>query len=212
MNLEDLKKPFPKEKIHWRIGSTNKKKRIRETGDKNARATKGIPLAYINARDVMGRLDEVCGMENWQCRYPFPGCCEIGVKVDGEWIWKSNGAGETDIEGAKGQYSDAFKRAAVLLGIGQYLYDLKNDWLDLDDWGVKPRNGWPNLPNWALPGARISQEVVKDFVRQVNDALEKGDDDHIRELWSEWTDIEEKQYLWGKFNSQQRSLMKEIGA
>ena len=26
-------------------------------------------LAYIDARDVMERLDRACGFENWQCRY-----------------------------------------------------------------------------------------------------------------------------------------------
>lgn len=123
MNLNDLKKPFDPSKISWRVGAT--------TGDKS----KGIALAYIDARDVMERLDEVCGPENWQCRYPFAGCCEIGIQIKGQWVWKANGAGETQVEAEKGQYSDAFKRAAVLWGIGQYLYDLPNAWVDLEPKG-----------------------------------------------------------------------------
>ena len=98
-----LKEPFDPKLIHWRVGATTKDK------------SKGIALAYINARDAMKRLDDVMGM-NWQCRYPFEGCCEIGLLINGEWIWRSNGAGETDIEGEKGRYSDAFKRAAVMWG------------------------------------------------------------------------------------------------
>lgn len=207
-----LKAPFPKDKIHWRIGSTNKRSEQRKNGQ-NAKATKGIPLAYIDARDVMERLDDVLGPENWQAEYPFPGCCRIGVFIESattvlaEWVWKSNGAGETDIEGAKGQYSDAFKRAAVLWGVGRYLYDLPNEWVDLDDWG-KPKK-LPNLPKWALPGSNISQSIVKEFVEQVTEALENGDDTNLKTLWSEWTDSEDKVYLWGQFNSQQRSTMKE---
>ena len=38
------------------------------------------------------------------------------------WISKSDGADDSNIEGAKGGLSDAFKRAAVKFGIGRYLY------------------------------------------------------------------------------------------
>ena len=114
--LDALAAPFPPNKVSWRVGSTNKDK------------TKGMALAYIDARDVMERLDEVVGPTNWQCRYPFPGCCEIGIWCPDEWIWKANGAGETNIEAKKGEYSDAFKRAGVLWSIGRYLYDLPSSW------------------------------------------------------------------------------------
>lgn len=119
MNIEDLKIPFPAKQVHWRQGGGGKQ------------------LAYINSRDVMKRLDDVCGV-NWQCRYPFPGCCEIGIKIDDEWLWRSNGAGETSIEGEKGQYSDAFKRAAVTWGVGRYLYYLT-------------ASNSTQLPEWATP-------------------------------------------------------------
>lgn len=129
MNLADLKKPFSPTAINWRCGATN--------GDK----TKGIALAYLDARNVMERLDEVCGVSGWQCRYPFAGCCDIGIRIERgagqltEWVWKSNGAGQSDIEAEKGQYSDAFKRAAVLWGIGRYLYDLPNTWFPIEPHG-----------------------------------------------------------------------------
>jgi hypothetical protein len=35
------------------------------------RQVKGMALAYIDARDVMQRLDEAVGPDNWQCRYPI---------------------------------------------------------------------------------------------------------------------------------------------
>jgi len=123
MNLDDLKKPFDPALISWRVGATTKDK------------DKGIALAYIDARDVMERLDEVCGIDMWQCRYPFKGCCEIGIYSEDEWVWKSNGAGETQVEADKGQYSDAFKRAAVMWGVGRYLYDVQNTWVKLKPQG-----------------------------------------------------------------------------
>ncbi len=136
---EQLKAPFDPKVIHWRVGAT--------TGDKS----KGIALAYINSRDVKKRLDDVLDLD-WQCRFPYEGCCEIGLLVDGDWRWRSNGAGKTDIEGEKGQYSDAFKRAATMWGVGIYLYYLPNVWVPLKPQGkshviIEP----PQLPKWALP-------------------------------------------------------------
>ena len=137
--FDKLKAPFDPKCIHWRVGATTKDK------------TKGIALAYINARDAMNSLDDVMGL-NWQCDYPFEGCCRVGIKVEEEWIWRSNGAGETDVEGEKGRYSDAFKRAAVLWGVGRYLYYLPNNWVPLKPQGrshVIAEN--PILPAWAMP-------------------------------------------------------------
>src|ERR1700684_2389402 len=126
MNLADLKKPFDPTKISWRVGSTTKDK------------SKGLALAYIDARDVQERLDEVCGAENWQNRFALLGqttICEIGIRIENEFVWKSDGAGETDVEGEKGSLSSAFKRAAVHWGIGRYLYDVAAPWVELEPAG-----------------------------------------------------------------------------
>lgn len=134
-----LKRPFPAKDISWRVGATNKEK------------TKGIALAYIDARDVMKRLDDVMGSK-WQCRYSHADSkviCDIGLFIDGEWLWRSNGAGDTDIEAEKGAISDAFKRAAVMWGIGRYLYSLPNIWCELDQY--KKITAPPGLPTWATP-------------------------------------------------------------
>lgn len=120
--LAGLAAPFPPERVSWRVGSTN--------GDK----TKGLALAYIDARDVYDRLDSVVGPANWQCRYPHAGqktVCEIGIRIDGEWVWKANGAGDSDVEAEKGAMSDAVKRAAVVWGIGRYLYDVDSPWVEI---------------------------------------------------------------------------------
>jgi len=123
IDIKALTAPFPPDRVSWRVGST--------TADRK----RGMALAYIDARDVMDRLDEVCGPENWQCRYPHANgktVCEIGIRINGEWIWKADGAGDTDFEAEKGALSDAFKRAAVRWGIGRYLYDLEAPWVDIE--------------------------------------------------------------------------------
>ena len=127
----ELAEPFLTENISWRVGSTNRDK------------TKGMALAYMDARDVMERLDGVMGIGNWQDRYINAGngktCCEIGLFLDGHWVWKSDGAGDTGMEGDKGAFSDAFKRAAVRWGIGRYLYDLKAPWVEIEAFGKSHR-------------------------------------------------------------------------
>lgn len=140
--LEKLSAPFPPAAISWRVGST--------TGDK----TKGMPLAYIDARDVMDRLDEVCDTK-WCCRYSHVGdkvCCEIGILLNlgedngKEWVARSDGAGDTDFEGDKGAFSDAFKRAAVRFGIGRYLYGIKAPWVEIEQSGKSFRIKQSELP------------------------------------------------------------------
>jgi hypothetical protein len=124
--FEKLAEPFPPDAISWRVGSTN--------GEK----TKGLALAYLDARDVMDRFDLVCGPAGWQCRYSHANgktVCDIGLKCDGEWIWKADGAGDTDVEAEKGALSDAFKRAAVRWGIGRYLYGLPSPWIEIEPAG-----------------------------------------------------------------------------
>ena len=118
--FESLARPFPGFAVRWRIGRKSKK------GDK------AMPLAYIDARDVMDRLDGVVGPQNWQTKYTETASgrviCELSILVNGEWITKSDGAGDTQVEREKGAISDAFKRAAVHWAIGRYLYSMDAPW------------------------------------------------------------------------------------
>jgi hypothetical protein len=162
--LSQLKEPFAINELKWRVGAT--------TGDKS----KGIALAYIDARNVMKRLDEVVGIENWQCRYPFAGCCEIGIRIKSEWIWKSNCAGESNIDGTKGMASDSFKRAAAVWGVGRYLYYLDNQWVPIKSQGksyviVEP----PVLPKWAMPYDKSEKKTVKRTNNKKNKNTESVD-------------------------------------
>jgi hypothetical protein len=126
IDIQALAAPFPAAEIEWRVGSTNGQK------------TSGLALAYLTARHVMDRLDEVCGPGNWQDRYEFHGprtVCYLSIRIDGEWVTKADGAGDSDVEAEKGAISDALKRAAVKWGIGRYLYDLGSIWVEIEPAG-----------------------------------------------------------------------------
>lgn len=138
---QKLECPFPPAAVSWRIGRKGK--------DGKTAAL----LAYIDARDVMERLDKACGFDNWQCRYPLSDAglliCEVGIRINGEWQWRANGAGDTQVEAEKGKCSDAFKRAAVLWGVGRYLYGLPSPRVAIDQYGKWAKD--PELPAWATP-------------------------------------------------------------
>ncbi len=137
--LTQLRQPFANEDIEWRIQSS---------GVKNNRAWAKV-LAYVQARAIQERLDEVFGILGWQDHYQFIHfsttdskehalmkdnkqvqdgvVCAIEVYdlVSDRWISKSDGAPFTNFESFKGGISDAFKRTAASgFGIGRYLYKL----------------------------------------------------------------------------------------
>ncbi len=118
--FERLAAEFPRDAIHWRA------QKLTGSGDK------ALALAYLDARDVQDRLDEVCTPGGWRNAVIETAkgriLSTIEIKIDGEWIGKCDGAGDTAVEGEKGGISDAFKRSAVLWGIGRYLYRLPNVW------------------------------------------------------------------------------------
>ena len=121
--LFDLSKHFPTSEISWRTQRV-----FQSYKDKKWYA---LALAYLSVRQVQDRLSEVMG-HNWQCKHTVYGSktvCSLGLKLDGEWIWRSDGAGDTNFEADKGALSDSLKRAGVAWGIGRYLYDLKNTYV-----------------------------------------------------------------------------------
>ncbi len=113
MNLKNLAKPMD---YKWRVQSFSKNK------------ASASCVAYVDARQVQDRLDEVCGSENWQNDYYVVGgllFCKIGIKIGDEWVWKGDTGSESNIEKEKGHVSDAFKRAAVHWSIGRFLYEME---------------------------------------------------------------------------------------
>lgn len=149
INSQELKRIIP---FKWRIQSFSKN------------YPSATCVAYIDARDVMDLLDEVVGPENWQSDYKeikrnlYSG---IGVKMDGEWVWKWDCGTEPFTEKAKGEASDAFKRAAVKWGIGRFLYDLPIQYVKTSE--IKRDNNYP------FPVTETGQKV-QDLTNYLNES------------------------------------------
>lgn len=159
--LKQLKNPFDPKFLKWRVGATNKDK------------TKGIALPYLDAREIMKRLDEVMGVGGWQDRLIRADkgfICELGLFINDQWIWKSNAGEDSNMSPLKGGASDAIKRSATLWGVGRYLYYLPAIWVDIKQVGTskdgKPTYGLantPELPEWALPGMVENWEDIAEL-------------------------------------------------
>lgn len=100
-------------------------------GEVKSRAQGGRQIAYVTARTVMNRLDDVLGPENWWDEYPVVSehsvVCALSVLLsDGRVLTKRDAGGAAGMADAgdddKSMFSDAFKRAAVKFGVGRYLY------------------------------------------------------------------------------------------
>jgi hypothetical protein len=141
--LKALAAPFATDEIRWK-----------------AQAVKGdraLAVAYIDARAVMDRLDEVCGL-NWSDGFDvLPNgsvVCRLQVTIDGQTIVKTDVGSPSDQpdEGdkVKAAFSDALKRAAIKFGVGRYLYRLPKLWIAYDA-PKKALMSQPQLPQWALP-------------------------------------------------------------
>ena len=195
MNVNDKNKQIsdllrnrtPKNLIKFRIGH-------KFDGGKKA-----FMLAYVDARYVQDKLDDVVGSENWQVNYfEINGniFCTLKIKwADGSITEKTDVGVESNVEKEKGQVSDAFKRTAVLYGVGRDLYSLEEKTgfkfiADLDqrgntipyDW--KP-NGWvdksPNqdqaIPKGdttttpSTPPSHPPEELPKSSVQEIADKI-----------------------------------------
>ena len=136
-----LAEPFNQSCIEW-LPKVAKAR----AADMNARGYgKGtaLALAYIDARSVMARLDEVLGPDGWQDSYRVEGTrtiCRLEILIDGAWVAKEDGSGDSQVEAEKGGISGAFKRAGVKWGIGRYLYDVDDVWAECEVRGSK-KNG-----------------------------------------------------------------------
>jgi hypothetical protein len=122
-----LQAPTPPALIEWRGQD------VRDLGNKNYNA---LALAYVDARFMQNRLDEVLGMFRWQSQVKFEGNLLIlGIGIvspdSGEWIWKYDTGQEggelrdaTGFGGSKGVYSTSFKRACYQWGLARDLYSM----------------------------------------------------------------------------------------
>lgn len=164
--LEQLSAPFPKEVISWRAQSV--------TSD----GTKALALAYIDARDVRDRLNSVLGVAGWKSRHYDCGggklACEISIKIDGEWVSKTDGAGDTDVEAEKGAFSDSLKRAAVSWGVGRYLYDFDAVWVPCESYKAGDKFRWSKFKDDPWKYVKTASKETPAAYQRKLDAFKIG--------------------------------------
>lgn len=160
VDLCALRAPFAPHEHNWRA------QQVARDG-RRAQA-----LCFITARLVQNRLDDVCGPGGWESGFTETASgrviATISIDMGARWVTKSDGAGATSMEGEKGGMSDAFKRAAVMWGIGRYLYSMPAVWaeceVDRDEAGnPRLRNGKPVWRRWTAQGI----EQLENALRQL---------------------------------------------
>jgi hypothetical protein len=153
--MHALQAPFDLIDVEFRV----------QRGVKTQKGDKAVVVAYITNRAIQKRLDELFTPLGWRNEFKeWRGesvLCGISIHWNGEWVTKWDGADTPGIEGTKGGFSAAQKRAAVQWGIGRYLYDLPEYWQDVRERGqfyindqksgVKGYWDSPVLPAWAIP-------------------------------------------------------------
>ena len=163
--LDDLRAPFRPHEHSWRAQQVDRAGR------------RAMALCFITSRSVQNRLDDVCGPAGWEGRFDETASgrviATISIDFGTRWVAKSDGAGATAMEGEKGGLSDAFKRAAVMWGIGRYLYDLPAIWADCevqrDPQGeIVRRNGKPVWKRWAPSGIDQLEAALRDLFAQMD--------------------------------------------
>jgi hypothetical protein len=196
---------FPREAVSWRAQSVTKD------------GTKAMALAYIDARDVMRRLDEVVGPSNWSDSYIAMGngtcICTLSIRLPNpantasyEWVSKSDGAGSTDVEAEKGQLSDAFKRAAVKWGIGRYLDDMPAPWVPCETSeynGKKQWKAWKGDPWSFVRSAPVEAATARVVPNDTNPGKsDPGGADDLAEKYKAWCDGERVKIETAEFDRQ----------
>jgi hypothetical protein len=130
-----------------------------------------MALCYITSRAVQNRLDDVCGPAGWESSFAETASgrviATISIDMGTRWTAKSDGAGSTAMEGEKGGLSDAFKRAAVMWGIGRYLYGLPSIWAQCEvvrrDGEIQLRNGKPIWKRWTPAGIGELERAMREL-------------------------------------------------
>jgi hypothetical protein len=154
---------------------------------------RALALAYVDARAVMDRLDDVLGIAGWRDAYRVlpDGCvmCRLSLLIGGRWLTKADvGSPSEQPDGGdrtKAAFSDSLKRAAARWGIARYLGRLPATWADYDAKKrefVRP----PVLPDTALPkpvGAAGAAKITALAVRKGADPLALLNAADARGLW-----------------------------
>src|SRR5262245_31039467 len=149
---------------------------------------KALAMAYVDARVIQDRLDDVLGVDGWQDAFELlpdgSAVCRLSCKLGAEWLTKVDVGSPSEQpdpgDRVKAAFSDALKRAAVKFGVGRYLYRLPAQWADYDP-TKRQFVRLPQLPDWARPGARPAparsdddEPATPDLLRQVHQLIPRS--------------------------------------
>lgn len=155
--LQDLCQPLEANQIDWKVSNLNQ----------HQDSVFATILAYKDARVDRQRLDDVFGTA-WQNEFKRDSNgilqCGIGAFIDVlqnpkphlnvtdmQWVWRWSNGVPSDYEKEKGEYSDAFKRAGFMWGIGIELYDMPNVRVQLNEKEYFIKDGKPKATGYLKP-------------------------------------------------------------
>lgn len=179
--LKALAAPFPEHLVEFRVGHTSKDKNTglalayidaRSVGERLD--TVCGPANWKVEYQATPYKDPVMVWNNQTNKKEFKGMVDktgwlatISISVepakeDGypEWVGKTDGSDATTMEPFKGGLSGAFKRAAVIWGIGRSLYSLPSVFVQLAP-GGKQLAQTPRLPAWYMEGHQTDPALLK---------------------------------------------------
>jgi len=195
-----LKEPFKYDEVEWKIQVVSKDK------------SSAMVVAYVDSRAIQKRLDDVAGAFNWRNEYQMwqdkSQLCGISIYYEerGEWVSKFDGADNSDFEPIKGGLSDAFKRTAVIWGIGRYLRELDGIWVDVEEKYGKPvikENQYAKLEK------KYNEAVEKIFKMKMSENIVKATENLINLIYSMAGDISKGYEAVGQ-NAPQEAVIKRM--
>jgi hypothetical protein len=129
INWARLSEHFPVEDVEFKPQTMSKD------------GTKALAIAFVDPRAYQRRLDDAVGVANWSVEYRPLGERAIIARItitdiDTGLTVVREEVGEFDDKGLA-QYptasAQAFKRACVTLGLGRYLYDMPQTWVNVEN-------------------------------------------------------------------------------
>ena len=180
-----LAQPFDLRFLKYRVGATSKKK------------DKAIALFYLDAREVTRRLNEVCGLDGWSTKQEavvsggnlLGTRCELSIRMPykdsrDNYVWntKTDFGEPSKTAPLKGSASDALKRAAVLFGVGRYLYYIPNQWFKINEFKQfedDPKKWLEQYCKWAIPNYDEEMEKWEDIAMMEYDPEKDIDLDEL---------------------------------
>lgn len=150
--------------------------------------TRGLVTYYIDSRLLVERLNAVVGADGWSDSYRLlvEGADAVKVGLPTECALSILGVtkadvgqlapGEMDDKAWKSAYSDAFKRAGVKFGVGAFLYNLPEVWVETK----VGSNG--KVQGFSDAGKRAARDAYTKWLASAaniyGDPLDHGDVDH----------------------------------